>query len=163
MEITQDLLHELFIFDGQNLVRKISVNSRAREGDIVNSYSDGGYLKVKINRRMYKVHRIIWFMQYGYWPDEIDHINGIKDDNRLENLREVNHEENCKNRLMRRDNTSGVTGVSFEKRRNRWIARTSINGKEKYLGSFKNLEEAEQRVIDARGENGYTIRHGTVE
>lgn len=159
-ELTYDLLHDLFYYDGVNLIWKVRPANRIKVGDIAGCYSNSGYLQVGINQRIYLVHRIIWFMHYGCWPNEIDHINGVKGDNRIENLREVDRQTNNKNRRMPSNNTSGVTGVSFDAKRNKWVAQIRIDGKQKNLGNFDSIEEAERVVIKAHAENGFTPRHG---
>ena len=69
-----------------------------------------GYLIVKINKRCFKAHRVAWFLYYGEWPKiVIDHINGDRKDNRIENLRDVTHQENCLNRVSHRE--KGVQNV----------------------------------------------------
>ena len=61
----------------------------------------------------YTAHRVIWAMHYGEWPDQVDHINHDKADNRIENLRTVTHSENARNRKLNKNNTSGHAGVTW--------------------------------------------------
>lgn len=101
-------------------------------------------------------HRVAWALVKGYWPrHQIDHINGIKFDNRIENLREATAELNSRNRAMSENNTSGYSGI--QKRGNKWIAKIGDN----HLGSFDELEDAIQarKAFIAQGDD-YTIRHG---
>lgn len=87
-------------------------------------------------------HRVAWLLHFGFWPDqELDHINGIKDDNRISNLREVTHAENMQNRTKAmRSSSTGVLGV--KPFRNGYIARIQRFGKRQHLGVFKTIEEA---------------------
>jgi HNH endonuclease/AP2 domain len=99
-----------------------------------------GYWKIKIDGADYKAHRLAWLYLYGCWPtDQIDHINGIKTDNRISNLRLVTPNQNQQNRKPKKGGT-GIKGVWRSK--NRFIAQIAVNGKSIYLGSFKTKEEA---------------------
>ena len=109
----------------------------------VGSKDKDGYIVIKINNKNYKAHRLAWFLFYGKWPVlQIDHINGVRDDNRIENLREVTSQENNFNRKPKPGSTSKHKGVSWCKRDKRWIAQICVDGKNTRLGSFKNEEHA---------------------
>ena len=123
-----------------------------------------GYLRIKINRKSYKAHRIAWLLTYGSWPvDQIDHINGNKKDNRLENLRAVSSGENARNQKIPKNNTSGAIGVSFYKKGQYYQASIQINGKSKYLGVFKNKEEAIAARVAANIKYNFHENHGRKE
>lgn len=82
--ITQELLNQLFDYSpvtGQ-LTRKVSVNNKTREGDLVGWVDKSGYRKTIINSKSYLVHRVVFLMLHGYLPSYIDHVNGIRDDNK---------------------------------------------------------------------------------
>jgi len=115
-----------------------------------------------IFNRKHKAHRVAWAMSYGEWPDEIDHINGDALDNRINNLRSVTHHENCLNRRMPRDNQSGVFGVYWSKRHNRWLAKIKIPATRRYkhLGLFDNIEAASSAVEAGKLMYGYHKNHG---
>lgn len=88
-------------------------------------------------------HRIAWAITHGDWPEDyIDHINGIRNDNRLENLRQVTHKENGRNQGTTARNTSGKTGVYWDKRGKRWGARIRFDGKHIHLGQYDVFAEA---------------------
>jgi hypothetical protein len=108
----------------------------------------------------YKAHRLIWLMSYGVAPEFIDHINGVRDDNRLENLRSVSWEENTKNAKRRADNVSGVTGVSFYSPKGTWRARINYKGRTVLLGYFKTPAEAVAARRAAEKIYGYHENHG---
>lgn len=100
-----------------------------------------GYRYVQIGPRQYKEHRVAWALEYGEWPKgQIDHINRVKSDNRIENLRCVTPSENQSNMPIRRDNKTGVVGV-FE-RNGRFVATARIGGRKKHIGYFSTLQEA---------------------
>lgn len=97
-----------------------------------------GYIQIAVSNRIYLAHRLAWFYAYGKWPEsQIDHINGDPRDNRLQNLREASPAQNMQNiRTVRRDSTSGHTGVSWHARDRRWVASITVAGKKVSLGRF---------------------------
>ena len=98
----------------------------------------GGILKGK----RCKEHRLIWLYHHGVWPkDQIDHINGVKDDNRIENLRECTHQQNQFNRKSY-GKTSPYKGVHWCKRDKRWVAQYKYKSKQYYVGYYETEEEA---------------------
>ena len=119
-----------------------------------------GYRRVKLDGKMYREHRLIWAMETGFWPIEIDHINGVRDENIWANLREVNHKENHRNKKRYVKNTSGVTGVNWHKLANKWRAIIRLNGKTLHLGLFVDFEEAVTVRKAAEIEHGYHANHG---
>lgn len=120
-----------------------------------------GYRRSRVLKRTFEAHRICWLLTTGFWPAaEIDHVNGDRSDNRLVNLREATRAENLRNRAMLSSNTSGVTGVSWSGRRQRWIAVIGGRSNIEKLGSFRNLEDARQARLDAERRLGYSVRHG---
>jgi hypothetical protein len=102
-----------------------------------------GRLDGHVLNKKYAAHRIAWLIYYGEWPkNEIDHINQDPTDNRIENLRDVTHAENNKNRTLQNNSTTGYSGVSFYKRDGRYRAEISINNITKHLGYYDTVEEA---------------------
>lgn len=96
-----------------------------------------------IDGKNYLAHRLAWFYVYGEWPkNQIDHINRIKTDNRIFNLRDVDNSTNQHNNALRKHNTSGTTGVMNCKSRNCWGAQIYVNNKRIYLGIYKTKEDA---------------------
>ena len=125
-------------------------------GKIAGSKQPNRSINIKFNGVMFKAHRLIWFHQYGKWPEGIiDHIDGNKHNNRLENLRVVDYYTNNQNAKMRKDNTSGVKGVFFHKRNGRYHSSINIMGIKHHLGYFKNKEEAIKARIKAEKELNY--------
>lgn len=120
-----------------------------------------GYAQGRIFRRIHLAHRVIFALHYGHWPlNEIDHINGISGDNRICNLRDVTHQDNCKNWPKSSRNKSGVTGVHFCNSSNKWISRIKISGELKYLGSFSNIKDAAGARKKAEIAHGFHPNHG---
>lgn len=123
---------------------KVRASNRVRAGDRAGSI-DGreGYRRIRIGGRNYKEHRIAWLLQTGKWPaEQIDHRNGVRWDNRFNNLREATNAENGRNGDLRSSNTSGVPGVDWYARVGKWRARITLHGRQKYLGYFDSFDTA---------------------
>jgi len=134
-----------------DLTRKVRIG-RLKVGAIAGYITAGGYRSVTVNGCWVQAHRLAWLLFYGVDPiAEIDHINGVKTDNRILNLRIASKAENCRNRKLHRTNSSGYKGVSWHKKLSKWQA--TLNGK--YLGYFVNKEDAVACVRAAR-----TLAHG---
>lgn len=119
-----------------------------------------GYISISINGKRYKAHKLAWLYEFGRFPDNIDHINGNKSDNRIENLREVSHADNMRNRKKPVNNKSGTIGVFYRKDTNKWRAVIVIDGVKVSLGSFSKLEDAIEVRKEAEIKYGYHINHG---
>jgi len=120
-----------------------------------------GYLEIKINGTKYKAHRLAYLYYHGHWPEnDIDHINGIKTDNREENLRDVSHYENMRNQVLRKNNNSGVTGVSWHKASGKWRVYINTEYKIKHLGYYDKLEDAIKARKEAEIKYRYHENHG---
>ena len=160
--ITQEKIKELFKYyplTGIFIRRKN--RGRFKKGELVGTFNDKGYVYTMIKGKNFMLHRLAWLYVYGEMPKgEIDHINHIRTDNRIENLRVVNRQENSKNTSKRKDNTSGVTGVSFKRDRKRWEAYISIDGKKTGLGYFTRYSEAVDARKNAEVLYGYHKNHG---
>lgn len=109
-----------------------------------------GYRHVTWMNKSHKVHRLIFLLHHGYLPPEVDHINGDRADNRIENLRAATRSENQCNRPALANNTSGYPGVSWHKKSKAWLVRVMKNGKQNLIGYFKDLELAGLVSIEAR-------------
>lgn len=137
---------DLFIYDGASgsLINRVKRNSRSPQGAVVGNLNDSGYLVTRVSGRSFRIHRIVWEMHNGPIPFgmEIDHINRVRTDNRIENLRLADrHEQNLN--LSQRRSESQVTGVVFNKKDKRWQAQIGFKGKHIYLGQYTNKNEAE--------------------
>jgi hypothetical protein len=154
--------HDLFMINEGVLINRVMRGRRAMPGMPSGSPNGDGYLCVKVNNVRYRVHRIVWLMTYGAWPaGQIDHVNGVRDDNRVENLRDVTVTANQQNQHKRSDNTSGVTGVVFD--RGYWIAKIRANGKRIHLGRFKKKEDAAAARKAAELLYGFHPNHGRTD
>ena len=162
--ITQSIALDSVRYDPRTglLHWRIGHNNQVKEGSRAGSFDKRiKYIRVRINREFYLAHRVIWLMIYGEWPpNEIDHINHVKHDNRLANLRCANRTDNCKNALTRKDNISGITGVNWHKREKKWRAYISNKGKQINLGLFINIEDAKQARKSAESKYNFHPNHG---
>ena len=150
-KITSKRLKELLTYDPETgLFTWIVDRSNIKAGTVANSIQPKGYIKINIDKNPYLAHRLAWFYMFDEWPNgEIDHINRVKTDNRLVNLRVVSRSENIQNIGMRKSNTSGFKGVCFHKQANTWVARIGYRGKRYHLGSFLTPEEAHKAYKEA--------------
>ena len=133
---------ELFVYRNGNLFNRVSRGGGAIAGALAGHDDSEGYRTVKIGSSDYKVHRLIYKLIHGYDPDQIDHINGDKGDNRIGNLRSVSNAENARNRKMSSNNTSGRAGVGWHKKQKRWQARIRVSGQLIHLGSYIEFDDA---------------------
>ena len=107
------------------------------------SITKKGYVRIKIYGRIYQAHRLVWMYSFGVWPkDQIDHINQIKFDNRICNLRESNSSLNQQNKGLQINNSSGFKGVYWTKSASKWRAIITFNSLDIHLGYFTNLNDA---------------------
>lgn len=160
-KLTKDYLQEIFEYKDGNLYWKLPNKRTLIQGKKAGSIRKDGYVCIGVNKKIYKAHRLIFMMFNGYMPLEVDHINGDKNDNRIENLREVNHSQNSMNRKLRIDNTSESKGVNWSKTNKSWVVRVAINGIRKFIGYFKDFELADLVSKEARElHHGKYANHG---
>ena len=130
-----------------------STSRRVKVGDRFGTPQANGYRKGYLKGKRYLEHRLIWFYHYGVWPkDQIHHINGVKDDNRIENLQDVTAQQNCLYKNSDADSTSKYRGVSWCKRAGKWKVSISIDRKQQHLGYFINEVEAHKTYESKRNE-----------
>ncbi len=128
--------------------------SRNRPMDRVPGYRrHDGYWIIALGGRQHYAHRLAWLLAYGVWPtNQIDHINGVRDDNRLANLRDVPRAHNQQNihSAQIHNYSTGVLGVTKKQRSSRYRAQLSVAGVTRFLGSFATPEEAHQVYLQAK-------------
>ena len=140
---TYKRVRELFDYRDGMLFWKTSPCCNIKPGYRAGGNNGRGYRGVAFDGMKFLEHRIIFLWHHGYWPENgVDHINRCRDDNRIENLREVSKSCNALNCVERVNNTSGVIGVSFDNECKSWLSQLILNGKRKYLGRSKDLTKA---------------------
>jgi hypothetical protein len=165
--LTQERLKELLHYDPETGVftRLVSVGRRVKVGDVTaKTLNSKGYRRIGIEGTLYQAHRLVWLYTHGCFPPEqMDHINHDRADNRLVNLRCVSNAENRRNAALKRGNTSGFTGVCWQKKRGKWEARVGVMGKTLRLGYFNTKEEAIAARQAANIKYGFHKNHGKAE
>ena len=156
--LSQERLKELFIYEGGRLIWTDAGPKRLR-GKRAGTVNGQGYRQVKVDGVIHPEHRLIFMYHHGFVPKLIDHINCVRDDNRIENLRPCD----CRHNNY---NTAGWSkrslhkGVTWSKKDKRYQAQLSIDGRNRYLGQFKELADAERCVREAReAAHGEFARH----
>lgn len=147
--LTADRLREMLFYDPETGLfrwlwddaKKPNINSRDTKR-VAGSINLHGRRLIKISGRLYYCSRLAWLYVHGEWPEEIDHINGMRCDDRIANLRTCTHSENQHNVGLTKRNSSGRKGVHWAPRYQKWQAEIVIAGRKKYLGRFDNLDEA---------------------
>lgn len=156
--LTQERLKQVLDYDPETgIFRWNSKRIGGRKvGKIAGGKSPYGYHLIKIDGTKYMSHRLAWLYMYGYFPEnEIDHINRIKDDNRISNLRHVSKICNSRNVGDLLTNKSGVKGVYFKNRCKSWVSTITINRKKIHLCSTKNFDKAVMERWKAEKEHNF--------
>ena len=122
-------------------IKKTSSKSRVKIGNVA-GWEYEGYIHIEFNNVKYKAHRLAWFYEYGEWVNIIDHINGIRNDNRIENLRSVTSSENSLNRKYHRDNSRELLNIYYRKSKGFYEVIFRRGQKNHYIGGSKNLNTA---------------------
>lgn len=124
-------------------IRRATPLIAQKMGMTVGYINDGGYLRIRVDGKVYPGHRLAWLYVHGKFPNgELDHINRNRSDNRIANLRLATRSENKQNRSMQRNNKSGYRGVHWNGRDRRWHAQIQLDGKRHHLGSYQSSEDA---------------------
>ena len=153
----------LFLFDyiDGGLYWKNPTHGKAVKGSKAGFINEIGYYQISIYGKKFREHQIVYLMKNGFIPKEIDHINGNRTDNRIENLREATRTQNMYNKPAYKSNTSGSKNVSWKAKINKWQVAISYEGKRKYLGVFEDFEFAELVATEARNKyHGEYANHG---
>ncbi len=143
-KITIDEVRTLFSYNPETGI--LTATNRTRRTDLngkpVGCPHGNGYLDVRVRNKLYYVHQVCWAHYYGRWPELIDHVNGVKTDNRIANLRLATKKTNGLNRGADRDNTSGFKGVTFRTDTNNFMWQFVIDGKRYTKSGFNTAEDA---------------------
>jgi len=148
LAISHDYVLSAFDYQDGNLIRK---TGRVNEiGQIAGCVHKGkGYIHVKIKAKAFKAHRLVFLYHHGYLPECVDHIDGDKTNNKIENLRAATKEENCHNQKIRSTNKSGYKGVKWVEHCKKWQVEVCKNYKQLRFGMYEDLELAGLVAIEA--------------
>ena len=160
--LTKKRLMEVLEYDPETglFTWRVRLSCRAMPGRVATNKGPQGYVFIAVDKKRYLAHRLAWFYMRGRWPrGTLDHINRVRDDNRIANLRLATQSQQGHNSGVRRDNTSGFRGVYYnnrkQKRVRRWHARLYVEGKCIDLGYYMTREEAAAAYEAAR--NRYIV------
>lgn len=163
MKITQDRLKEICTYDPQTgeFIGIINRGKAYKAGTVMGYPDSDGYLVATIDNHPHKLHRLAWLYVHGSCPSgQIDHKNGVRTDNRLDNLRLATASEQAFNKPVSRISKSGVKGVFYVPRNGKWRARVKINGILVLDKTFSLLEDAKLAATKAREDHhGDFARH----
>jgi len=148
--LTAERVRELFNYDPDTglFTRRIAIGYRGRfrKGDVPGTDNKNGYIRIIVDYKKYYAHRLAWLHVFGYLPEEIDHIDRNRSNNRISNLRPATHAQNLSNALRLRTK-SGLKGAyRFQ---NRWKSSITSTGKQIHLGLFDTAEEAHAAYVAA--------------
>lgn len=154
MTISLDYLLSVLHCDKENGIFTWKIPARRRKiGDVAGTVRRDGYVQIQIKYRLYLVHQLMIFVQYGEYPKyEIDHINRIRSDNRLTNLRVVTRKENSENKSLLSNNKSGYRGVCWDSDKQKWLVQVKHNGVNYYVGRYIDIEDANIAAVNFRNQ-----------
>lgn len=161
--LTQDRLKEILYYNPYvGVFTWRNKSNRRTYGKTAGTAKGKGYIVIGIGRKYYAVHHLVWLWHYGSLPkDQIDHIDGDRSNNLLKNLRAVSQEQNSMNMKRNSANSSGVKGVHWDVRRQRWVAVIRNKDKCLFRMAFKSLDEAEREIKAVREKlHGEYANHG---
>lgn len=153
--LTHERLREVLHYDAETgiFTWRITASARARAGCAAGKGDPNGYVRIGFEGRYYLAHRLAWLYTTGELPKlDLDHKDGVRANNRWDNLREANRSQNCQNRKRDRRGTSGLKGAAWSSRHQKWGASITIDKKQKYLGYFDTPEEAHAVYVAAATE-----------
>ena len=137
----------------------ISPTSNVKAGSIAGCLTKG-YIVIRVNKRLYRAHHLAWLYVHNKMPQQLDHIDQVKSHNQIINLREATTKENARNQPKRKSNTSGITGVCWDKKNNKWAASIKVDYIKIHLGRFANKFEAACARKSAEIKHGFHPNHG---
>jgi hypothetical protein len=145
LSITQRYLQSVLQYNPLTgvFINLVDRNGRAVKGAVAGYTNTIGYTVIQMQGRKLHAHRLAWFYMTGEWPvNQIDHINRVRSDNWIENLRQATSHQNAQNTKDHSGNTSGHRGVTWHKKNKNWQAQMLVLGKYVYLGAFDRIEDA---------------------
>lgn len=145
IEVAISRIKELLIYDPETgiFIWRVTRARGAKAGSQAGSLDKNGYVVIGIDGRNYRAHRLAWAYEKGEWPvGDLDHEDRDHADNRIAKLRPASRSQNMANSVPHRDSSSGLKGIFFDKRRQRWASIITKNGRRKWLGYFDTAASA---------------------
>lgn len=161
--ITQTALQALLHYDPETGAFTWKTPPRGKVAGAVAGCTDTstGYVKIGIAGWHYRAHRLAFLYMTGQWPEgPVDHIDHDRSNNAWTNLRATTTQGNSQNKVLQRNNASGVTGVRWDPAKRAWAARIEVNGRRVHLGFFVDYDEAVEARKAAEVEHGFHPNHG---
>lgn len=154
--VSQERLKEVFSYDIDTglFTWLIRTGGHSKVGKIAGTLHATGYIHIAIDGRSYQAHRLAYLYMMGEWPkNDVDHMDGIRDNNRWNNLRDATRSENNQNqKIARSDNKTGIAGVNWHKGKKSFSSSITVSGKRKYLGHFSTAELAQEAYLKAKSD-----------
>ena len=152
-DLTAEKLREILHYDTETgAFEWVSpMSNRVKAGDKVGMVNDSGYLIIGVLGTRWRAHHLAWMYVHGRLPiNQLDHINGVRLDNRISNLREATDAQNRQNLGVSKKNTSGYMGVFWHKKSGKWMSQIRCGEKLTYLGLFETKEDAYASYLSAK-------------
>lgn len=149
--LTQELLKHHLHYNPETgiFTRRVASSNSVHVGDVAGFKTDTGYLRISLLNREFRAHRLAWMYMYGDFPaNDIDHVNGVRTDNRIANLREATRGENMFNTVASPKNKCGFKNVYWHKQRSKWCASCKVRGKKYSLGLHDTAEAAYAAYVE---------------
>lgn len=155
------------VFDYQDGGLKYKIAQGSKSAGAIAGTRNKGYWQVGLDGKRYQAHRIIFAMHHGFLPEQVDHIDGDKLNNKIENLRQATNAQNHWNTGIRSTNKSGVKGVCWNKQSRKWRALCRVNGRQQHVGDFATIQDAEAALtvfrLNHHGQFARSAAHGIVD
>lgn len=146
----QTTVRHLFTYCNGQLLWKNPTNRNTPVGAVAGTWDHTGYFRTTVAGKKYKNSRLVFLYHCGYLPECVDHIDGSKTNDRIENLRPATKSQNNRNTKLRADNVTGAKGVSWDTGASKWRVSVWHDGKQKTIGRFSDIDLAELVAIEAR-------------
>lgn len=163
--ITQEKLKSIFFYNSETgiFTRKVK-RGKWPAGEVCGTINGGGYVYISINGVKYQAHRLAWLYMYGQFPSlGLDHINCLKTDNRICNLRESNQSMNSLNVPVKKNSSTGLKGAFYIKSKRMFGSKARVNGKSFNLGYFRTKELAHDAYVNFANKHHGDFIHHTIK
>jgi len=160
MTLTQEEAHRLFEYKDGELYWKNCTSPAVKNGSKAGHSNSYGYWRIETKFGSLAAHRVVFLMHHGYMPKVVDHIDGNKLNNKIENLRAATYTENSYNSCISKRNTSGAKNIRWREDQRKWRVQLTVQGKNVNIGQFADFEFAELVAQEARSLfHGQFARH----